>query len=174
MMTSIVQRFSALLTLLAAVIAITALVAWVLARRGSPRLLASIQQVGIGLAAAIGVSATAGSLYFSEVAGYVPCTLCWYQRILMYPIALIALTALIRGEQPFGYIGVLAAVGAPVSLYHWLLERFPDLDTGACSETTPCTLVWFEEFGFVSLPLMAFVAFVTVLAICLTSRRRIT
>jgi len=171
-MTPTVQRFSALLTLLAALIASAAIAGWILARRGSPRLLGSIQQVGIAMIAAIASAATAGSLYFSEVTGYVPCTLCWYQRILMYPIALVSLTAVLRRETPFAYIGVLAAVGAPISLYHWLLERFPDMDAGVCSATTPCTLVWFEELGFITLPFMALVAFVAMLAICLTSRRR--
>jgi disulfide bond formation protein DsbB len=111
--------------------------------------------------------ATAGSLYFSEVAHYQPCTLCWYQRIAMYSLAIIAITATIRRERLSPYFAVLAALGAIVSTYHVLLERFPDLDTGTCSKSVPCTLVWFERFGFVTLPFMALCGFLAVLAISL-------
>ncbi|HRE03070.1 MAG TPA: hypothetical protein PLV68_17355, partial [Ilumatobacteraceae bacterium] len=58
----------------------------------------------------------------------------------------------------------LAAIGTVISLYHWLLERFPSLDTGACSSAVPCEFVWFEEFGFVTLPFMALTGFVTIIA----------
>jgi disulfide bond formation protein DsbB len=114
------------------------------------------------LTAAWGVAllATAGSLYFSESANYIPCTLCWYQRIAMYPLVLILGIAILRRDTAVRIYAIpVAAVGAVVSTYHWLLERFPDLDTGACSAGIPCTQKWFEEFGFVTLPFLALVAF---------------
>ena len=168
MSTSAVQLLTAMLTVATTIGTIALVVLSVAARRGRPtRLVDTVAAHQSLLCALIAGGAMAGSLYFSEVAHYVPCTLCWYQRIAMYSLAAVALTATIRREAPRPYFVMLAAVGAPISGYHWLLERFPDLDTGACSATLPCTLVWFEEFGFVTLPLMALSGFVAVLAICL-------
>jgi disulfide bond formation protein DsbB len=110
--------------------------------------------------------ATAGSLYFSEVAGFEPCSLCWYQRIAMYPLVMLLAVAAARRERAGAfYVSAMAAIGAIVSSYHVLLEWFPSLDSGACSVTTPCTLVWFRVFGFISLPTLALTAFVLILAL---------
>ena len=110
--------------------------------------------------------ATAGSLYFSEVAGFEPCTLCWYQRIAMYPLVVVLGVAAARRERAGAWYAIaIAAIGAVVSAYHVLLEWFPSIDTGACSATTPCTLVWFRVFGFISLPTLAFVAFALILTL---------
>jgi hypothetical protein len=61
------------------------------------------------------------------------------------------------------YALVLAGIGAVISAYHWLLERWPAIDTGSCSADAPCSVPYFEVFGFVSLAFMAFCAFVTVI-----------
>jgi len=116
----------------------------------------------IALTAAWGVAllASAGSLYFSEVANYLPCTLCWYQRIAMYPLVLILAIAIARRDTGVRIYAIpVALVGVAISSYHYLLEWFPEIDTGACSAVIPCTQVWFREFGFVSMPLLALIAF---------------
>jgi disulfide bond formation protein DsbB len=105
-----------------------------------------------------------GSLYFSEAVDYRPCVLCWYQRIAMYSLAIVLVIAAIRRDRSIKpYALVLAAIGAGISAYHWLLERWPSIDTGSCSADAPCSVPYFEVFGFVSLAFMAFCAFVTVL-----------
>ncbi len=117
-------------------------------------------------AAVAGVS-TLGSLYFSEVADYVPCRLCWYQRIAMYPIAVVAVVALIRrdGNARF-YVAPMALVGAGISGYHYLIERGVLRDTESCGLFGPaCADVWFEEFGFVTLAFMALAGFVAILVV---------
>jgi disulfide bond formation protein DsbB len=58
-----------------------------------------------------------------------------------------------------------------ISAYHWLLERFPSIDAGVCSTAVPCELVWFEKFGFITLPFMAFTAFAAVLAVTTLPRQ---
>ncbi len=116
----------------------------------------------MALTAAWGASvlATAGSLYFSEIAHYLPCTLCWYQRIAMYPLVVILGIAAVRRDIDVRIYAIpLALIGALISSYHYLLEWFPQIDTGACSAVIPCTQVWFREFGFVSMPLLALIAF---------------
>ncbi|HUF99618.1 MAG TPA: disulfide bond formation protein B [Ilumatobacter sp.] len=111
--------------------------------------------------------ATAGSLYFSEVAHYVPCRLCWFQRVAMYPIAVIALVGLIRRDRGARwYFLPLAAIGAAISSYHYLIEWKPSLDSGACALFGPaCTDIWFRSFGFVTLAFMAMCGFAFIIAV---------
>jgi hypothetical protein len=113
-----------------------------------------------------GVS-TLGSLYFSEVENFVPCRLCWFQRILMYPIALIALIALVRKDRNARYYTVpLAVIGASISLYHYLIEWDVLADSGSCTLFGPaCAEIWFRQFGFVTLAFMALCGFVAIAVI---------
>ena len=68
----------------------------------------------------VSLVATLGSLYFSEVRGYEPCTLCWYQRILMYPIVLISGVALFQKNARIALtLAVFSIVGGSISLYHY-------------------------------------------------------
>ena len=116
------------------------------------------------LAAAVTTTCMLGSLYFSEIVNYKPCRLCWFQRAMMYPLAIILIIALIRGSKNIWKITVpLATIGCGISAYHWFLERFPNLDAGVCDVKVPCEFVWFEHFGFVTLPFMAFTAFLAVI-----------
>lgn len=120
----------------------------------------------LGMAWFVAVLATAGSLYFSEVANFEPCTLCWYQRIAMYPLVLIlAITAARRERSGAVYAAALAAMGASISLYHVVLEWFPSLESGACDPDNPCTVIWFRVFGFISLPTLALAAFLLILTL---------
>ncbi|MFN8622218.1 MAG: disulfide oxidoreductase [Chloroflexota bacterium] len=109
--------------------------------------------------------ATFGSLYFSEVVGYEPCRLCWYQRIAMYPLVVILAVAVARRDVGVRWYALpVALIGAGISTYHYFLEWFPQIDTGACHVGIPCTAVWFREFGFVSLPFLALTAFLLIIA----------
>ena len=118
--------------------------------------------------AAFGVAllATAGSLYFSEAAHFEPCRLCWFQRIAMYPLVLILGIAAWKRDAGIRIYAVpIATIGAAISAYHYLLEWFPSIDTGACTVGIPCTAVWFREFGFASLPFLALTAFLLIIAL---------
>lgn len=109
----------------------------------------------------------AGSLYFSEVAHYVPCRLCWFQRVAMYPIALVALVALIRRDDGARwYMVPMAVIGGAVSGYHYLIEWRPSLEGGSCGLFGPaCADIWFREFGFVTLAFMALAGFVFIVVV---------
>ncbi len=116
---------------------------------------------------AVAAVAMAGSLYFSERAGYVPCRLCWFQRIAMYPIAVIALVGLVRRDSNARwYLLPMAIVGAAISAYHVMIEwRWLD-DSESCALFGPsCADVWFEAFGFVTLALMALAGFVSIIVL---------
>ena len=116
------------------------------------------------VAATVATVATLGSLYLSEVEGFIPCLLCWVQRGFMYPLALLLIVAV---WKPFRWVAQitlgLSAVGGLVSAYHyaeqqgWLggSEQF-------CDASVPCTDVWVEQFGFMSIPFMAFTGFLLI------------
>jgi hypothetical protein len=167
-----VQLFYAVLAVLGIIVIVGILVLRVAARVSDAArdaldgIADAVAPNAIGLAWVVAVLATAGSLFFSEVAHFEPCRLCWYQRIAMYPIVAILATAAWRRERAGAiYAMVLAAIGAVIAAYHVALEWIPALDTGACAAGTPCTLVWFRELGFISLPTLALVAFGLIITI---------
>lgn len=110
-----------------------------------------------------------GSLYFSEVKGYVPCALCWYQRILMYPLtAVLAVGLLTRDRHLPKYVLPLSTLGFGVAFYHYLLEKTDLFDSFAvCSAGVSCTTMWINWFGFVTIPFLSLLAFtiITVMSV---------
>lgn len=117
------------------------------------------------MAFAVALTATLGSLYFSEIAGLPPCEFCWFQRICMYPLAVVLLIGLVkRDEGAWQYAVALAAIGLLFSLYHYQLELFPEQKT-FCTSAVPCSARLVNEFGFISLAFMAGAGFTSVLAL---------
>lgn len=114
--------------------------------------------------------ATAGSLWFSEGAGFTPCELCWYQRIAMYPLVPILGMAVWRGDAGVRFYALpLAIIGGLISSYHILLERYPSLESGVCEAANPCTLIWVRRFGYLTIPTMALSAFALITVLVLTA-----
>ena len=105
-----------------------------------------------------------GSLYLSEILKFVPCTLCWYQRILMYPLAVILLVGFLRRDKGvFLYVLPFSILGIGVSTYHYLLQK-TDLfsHSAVCNTGIPCTTTWINLYGFVTVPFLALTAFLTI------------
>lgn len=131
------------------------------------RIARGVDGAEIGLAWVVAATAMAGSLWFSEVANYLPCVLCWYQRIAMYPLVLLLLVAMLRRERVIApYALFLALAGLVVSVYHYQLEWFPD-QSSICSTTAsvPCHVKWFEHFGVATIPFLAGSAFLMVITL---------
>jgi len=107
--------------------------------------------------------ATGGSLFFSEIAGFVPCELCWFQRICMYPLTIITLLAALANDRGVArYLIPLPLVGAGVSIYHLLVENHVVKQAQACLISAPggCATKWINEFGYMTIPTLALTAFV--------------
>ncbi|GIU96694.1 MAG: hypothetical protein KatS3mg013_0497 [Actinomycetota bacterium] len=120
------------------------------------------------LAWIVALVATLGSLYYSEVAHFPPCKLCWYQRIAMYPLAVILGIAALRSDHGIRrYVLPVVAIGAAISIYHYQLERFPAQASLACSVEVPCTTVWVWQFHYISIPFMALSAFALIATLLL-------
>lgn len=133
-----------------------------------------VQAVGpqaLTLAAVVALVSSAGSLYLSEVAGFPPCKLCWYQRIAMYPLVVIlALAARHKDYLVARYVVPLCAIGGAISAYHILIERNPSLEAGACDPNNPCSLIWVEHLGYVTIPVMALSGFALIILLTLAGR----
>ena len=123
----------------------------------------------------IASAATLGSLFFSDVMGYAPCVLCWYQRICMYPLVLVFGAGLFSFDAGVvKYSLPLAVAGWLVALYHTLLYGgIIPKSIQPCSEGVPCTEKYIELFGFLSIPLMSFLSFTVILAFLVILRRRL-
>ena len=117
----------------------------------------------IWLAFAVALVATVGSLLYSEAFHYVPCRLCWFQRIAMYPLTIVLLVGAIRRETVVRFYGLpLALIGLAISVYHNFVQFFPSLEGGSCDPAVPCSARSIEMFGFMDLPFMAGVGFIVI------------
>ncbi|MDH5264080.1 MAG: disulfide bond formation protein B [Betaproteobacteria bacterium] len=122
----------------------------------------------------VATSATLGALFFSEVMELPPCTLCWYQRIFMFPLVLV----LPMGLFPFDARVVRFAL--PLALAGWLISIFQVLLVAGwipegirpCSQGVPCSEVQIEWLGFVNIPLLSFLAFSTMNALLVAAHVR--
>jgi disulfide bond formation protein DsbB len=115
-----------------------------------------------------------GSLYLSDVKGFEPCVLCWYQRICMYSLIPVVITGILRKETKlYQYILPLSIIGIIISTYHNLLYTGIIKNEEFCSTGISCTSKYVEYFGFVTIPLMAFVGFAVIIGLSLMSRNYI-
>ena len=112
----------------------------------------------------LALTATIGSLFFSERMGFIPCTLCWYQRILMYPLVFLLGVAFYRNDKKiYVYALPLSIIGICVSSYHYALQKIPSLqEFSACTSGVPCSGQYINWFGFVTIPFLALLAFVMI------------
>jgi len=129
-------------------------------------------RVALPLAWIVAAVTTAGSLYYSKVQGYVPCELCWYQRIVLYPFAVILAIAAWRRDSSIRVYAIpVLCIGVVISVYHSWIQWFPPASgTSFCTTDTPCTLKYVDEFGFVTLPFMALSAMAVIIALLSISR----
>ena len=127
--------------------------------------------VAMLLASLVAVGAMLGSLYFSEIRGFLPCEWCWYQRIAMYPLAVILPVATFRRDRKIiPYALLLTTGGAGISIYHYQLQAFPSQGS-SCSLNASCTYRWIEVFGFASIPMLALGSFVLIGILLLATPR---
>jgi len=110
----------------------------------------------------VAIVATVGSLYFSEIANLSPCTLCWYQRILMYPLVVILGVATIETRPAVWKTALpLSTLGIGVSAYHTALQLTP---TVQCSIGVGCGTIQWQGLGIFTIPRLALLAFLLITA----------
>ena len=165
----IVNKKLAIETVLAQLFIVWALVYLFFLRNKHRTITDFLGKYGIAFAFLISFTATAGSLFYSNVAGYAPCYLCWGQRIFMYPLVIITGLALLkRDRRAVDYILSLAVIGFGISLWHNFiyyynggLSVFCDLGAGQVS----CVKRYVFELGYVTIPMMALTAFALIITL---------
>ena len=123
----------------------------------------------------ISLIATVGSLFFSEVMEFIPCTMCWYQRIFMYPLVIIFLINLLYpDEKLFKYAFPLVLLGLALSVYHNLL-MFGIIDEKIvpCVQGVPCSTRYIDWLGFITIPFLSLVSFLSIFLLMLFSKNQI-
>lgn len=114
------------------------------------------------------IVATLGSLYFSEIRHFTPCVLCWYQRILMYPLVIIIAVGILRKDKGiYQYVLPMSLLGGIIAFYHVLLQKgiLPE-SIAPCTIGASCTTKFAGYFGFITIPVMSLTAFI-VITICM-------
>jgi disulfide bond formation protein DsbB len=117
---------------------------------------------------AIAAIATGGSLFFSEIAHFVPCELCWFERICLFPLSIITLLAALAADfRVARYLLPLPLAGVGISIYHLLIERGVVGQSTVCLASAPggCATKWIDEFGYVTIPVIALTGFLLLLGV---------
>ena len=112
----------------------------------------------------VSVVATLGSLYFSEIREYIPCELCCYQRIMMYPLSIIlGIAAYYRETRIKKYVLPLSIIGASVSVFHYLEQKIPGFAAiKPCVNGVPCNVEYINWLGFITIPFLALTGFILI------------
>jgi disulfide bond formation protein DsbB len=148
----------AVLGLVGQVLVVVLLLALVAARETVRRWLWGYELWAAFVVAAV---ATGGSLFLSQVAGFIPCEMCWFQRICMYPLSILTLFMAWRGDtRAARYLLPFPVVGGCVSVYHILIENHVVSTPQACQVGAGCTVKWIDYFGYMTIPTLALTAFV--------------
>lgn len=123
----------------------------------------------------VSLIATFGSLYFSEIKGFIPCELCWYQRISMYPLVLIlGIATFINDLKVPQYVLPLSLLGGSISVLHYLEQKVPGFGgIKPCVNGVPCSSEYINWMGFITIPFLALIAFIliTVAMLILTFKK---
>lgn len=130
---------------------------------GQSRLEWNVERYSLYLAWLLALVATLGSLFASNVLDWTPCTLCWYQRIMMYPLAVILGIATWKQDRLVTrYALPLSVAGLALAVFQYL-EQFTRLDLSRlCQPTVPCSGHYLLVAGFITVPFLSALAFLSI------------
>jgi disulfide bond formation protein DsbB len=122
----------------------------------------------------VALIATAGSLFYSEIAGFEPCKLCWFQRIFMYPQVILFGIALWKKNETLAVYNsiALSIIGGLIAGYHYLVQigAAPALPCSAVGYSASCAQRFVMTFGYITIPMMAFTAFMLIIVFMFAKR----
>ncbi len=121
----------------------------------------------------IAITATLSSLFYSNIAGFAPCILCWWQRVFLYPQAIIlAMATFIKDKHIRTFCLTFSIIGAAISIYHIYLQfgGNPLVPCAAAGATVTCTFRYFLEFGYITIPTMSLTTFALLIIFMLLKR----
>lgn len=163
-------KFFSLLTLISNIAVLAVVLSFILYKTGIYRSFWErgrklIDRNAIFILFLVSVTATSGSLYFSEIVGFVPCKLCWIQRIFMYPIPILFLTSMLKkSKEVFLYSLPLSLIGFIIAGYHYYMQLNPNpyAPCGDVGFSVSCSENFFTHFGYITIPWMSFSAFLII------------
>lgn len=131
------------------------------------------QQYALFISWVIALVAMLGSLYFSEIRQFVPCTMCWYQRIYMYPLVLILGIGSFQNDFNVKKIALpLSIIGLLISTWHYLEQKVPGFaEIKPCTQGVPCSSEYINVFGFITIPFLAGTAFLLISLILIFTKK---
>lgn len=169
------QIFS-ILTVIAQMLSVLILISLFIKSKPTKAILGFFKKQAYVLAFLVALVSMLGSLYYSEIALFTPCKLCWYQRILMYPQVLLLGIAYAKKDASIAlYSLILSIFGFSIALYHYLLQ------IGTVDEILPCTTVGYSvscsekfvmTFGYITIPMMSLSAFLLIALLMIVYRRK--
>ena len=127
----------------------------------------------IGLSALVALAATVGSLIYSEIAQFEPCNLCWYQRMFIYPqVVLLGIAFLKKDSRIVDYILGLSIIGGIIAGYHYFIQMTQTAGTlcSALEGSTSCIVIFFMEYGYITIPLMSLTTFALIIVIMIAQK----
>ena len=132
------------------------------AKENSSPIVAILEEYGYYMVLVVALVATLGSLYFSEVRNFEPCRYCWFQRIAMYPITIMALVGIIKQDEYLpNYVLPFSLIGMCISIYHILIQNGIVVESTGCTSVL-CSLKYINWLGFISIPVLAGTAFLII------------
>ena len=162
------------LTVIGQIIIVLAVIFAIFFRKQSNnKILSFVANNGILFAFIVALAATCGSLFYSEIARFTPCELCWFQRIFMYPQVILLGLALIRKDKNIiPYNISLAIIGAPFAIYNYLLQLgfFQSATCSISSSAVSCSTRYTMTFGYITISMMALTAFLLIIVFTLFRR----
>lgn len=136
-----------------------------------PKFINTISTNNMGAALIVATVATLGSLFLSEGAKFIPCELCWFQRICMYPQVVILGIGVWKNEMSARmYALPLAVIGFLIASYHYALQMYPGLP--CTDEVASCAAKQFANFGYITIPMMAWTAFLLIILFLLFPKKK--
>lgn len=157
--------FLSLITLIAQILIIALL--WALWAKRGQKILFLTDRYALGLAFLVAIIATLGSLIYSEIIGYNPCKLCWFQRVFMYPQIILFGLALWRRDRGAAYYSLgLSIFGAFFAAYHYLTQ-FGRVTSNICGLDLDgsCAIKFITTFGYITIPMMSLSAFLLLIVL---------
>jgi disulfide bond formation protein DsbB len=167
-LTPLVNQILSTLTVIGQIIIISAIIffGFIFKKKKNNIFFNYISNHSILFAFIVALTATSGSLFYSEIAGFDPCKLCWLQRIFMYPQVILLGIALKRKDMGVIYYSLaLSMIGAIIAGYHYLLQIdiAPATPCSAIGSSASCSQVFVMNFGYVTIPMMSFTAFLLII-----------
>jgi disulfide bond formation protein DsbB len=146
------------------------------ARGHFPGLAGFISRWGLWFSLLLTLFSIAMALYYSDVLGIIPCSWCWYQRIFLFPQAILFVVALVKREaaRVADYSLWLSAFGAAVALYQHYIQMVGEGPLPCPAGGGDCVKRFLFEFGYITFPLVSFSVFALLIIIMLFMRAKKT